>query len=359
MKEIISPVVNASGNKADKARKIFAFVRDNFTCTSHNGYWLDQTLKGVAKTHNGNVAEINLLLTAMMKFADIEADPVILSTRSNGYTFPMYPILSKFNYVICRIALDDKFVYLDASEPHIGFGRLPLRCYNGHARVVNKEATPVELGSDEITETKTTTIFIINDEKGNLVGSVQQTPGYYESDELRDRIKEKGLEPLQKDIKKDFGADIVISNFQADSLSKYENELGIHYDFDIKGEKEDIMYLNPMFGEGYKENPFKSAERFYPVEMPCATDETVNLQLEVPHGYVVDELPKSVIVKLNEKDDGIFEYRISQSGDNISLRSRIRFKRTFFMPDEYETLREFYNLIVKKQEEQIVFKKKK
>ena len=359
LKDIIGPLVNAPGSKADKARKIFAYMRDNFTCTSHDRFSMDQTLKGLIKTHNGNVAEINLLLTAMMKYADMDADPVILSTRSNGYTFSMYPILSKFNYVICRTVIDGKTFYLDASEPHIGFGHLPLRCYNGHARVVNKEAEAIDLKSDGVTETKITSLFIINDEKGNLVGSAEQTPGYYGSNELRDRVKEKGQEQLQQDIKKDFGAEIIISNFHIDSLDKYENELGIHYDFDIKDEKEDIMYLNPLFGEGYKENPFKSAERFYPVEMPYARDETFNLQLEVPHGYVVDELPQSLIVKLNEQDDGLFEYRISQSGDNISLRSRVRFKRTFFMPDEYETLREFFNLIVKKQAEQIVFKKKK
>jgi len=81
--------------------------------------------------------------------------------------------------------------------------------------------------------------------------------------------------------------------------------------------------------------------------------------MEVPQGYAVDELPQSIIVKLNEQDDGMFEYRITQSGDNISLRSRVRFNRSFFMPEEYETLREFFNLIVKKQTEQIVFKKKK
>ena len=125
------------------------------------------------------------------------------------------------------------------------------------------------------------------------------------------------------------------------------------------GEKEDIIYMNPMFGEGYKENPFKSAERFYPVEMPYTMDETFNLQMEVPKGYVVDELPKSMMVKLNDQDEGLFEYRISQSGDNISFRSRIRLIRANFLPDEYEMLREFFNLVVKKQSEQIVFKKKK
>lgn len=359
LKENIGSIVNAGGSKSEKAKKIFEYVRDNFTCTNHDRYSMDQTLKGIMKTHSGNVAEINLMLTAMMKFAYIEADPVILSTRSNGYTFPMYPILSKFNYVICRTKIDGKTFYLDASEPKIGFGNLPLRCYNGHARVVNNIAEAIDLNSDAITETKTTSIFIINNDKGNVVGSVQQTPGYYESVELRERVKEKGKEQLQKDIAKAFGAEIRISNFGIDSLDKYENILGIHYDFEIMDEKEDIIYFNPVFGEGYKENPFKSAERLYPVEMPYAMDETVNLQLEVPLGYTADEIPKSIIVKLNDQEDGMFEYRITQSGNYISLRSRVRFKRTVFMPDEYETLREFFNLIVKKQAEQVVFKKKK
>ena len=359
LNDVTGTLVIGVTDKKEKAKRIYAYARDNFTCTDHSRRTMDQPLKNILKSRKGNVAEINLLLTAMLRHVNINADPVLLSTRSHGYAFSVYPLLNQYNYVICRAVIDDKTYYLDASEPHLGFGRLPLRCYNGSARVVNKAADAIELNSDGVTETKITTLFIINDEKGNLIGSMQQIPGYYESNELRDRVKEKGQEQLQKDIKKAFGAEMVISNFQIDSLDKYENELGIHYNFDIKDEKEDIIYLNPLFGEGYKENPFKSAERFYPVEMPFAMDETVNLQLEAPHGYVVDELPQSIIVKLNEQEDGTFEYRISQSGDNISLRSRIRFRRSFFMPEEYETLREFFNLIVKKQAEQIVFKKKK
>jgi hypothetical protein len=124
-------------------------------------------------------------------------------------------------------------------------------------------------------------------------------------------------------------------------------------------EKEDLLYISPMFEESWKENPFKSAERFYPVEMPYTMDETFILSMVVPAGYVVDELPKSITVKLNENDDGIFQYSISESGGTISVRSRIQLKRTYYLPDEYEILREFFNLVVKKQNEQIVLKKKK
>ncbi len=358
LKDIIAPLKKAGSSKTDLAKRMYEYLRDNFTCTDHTDKYLGQTLKNLVKTKNGTVAEINLLLTAMLQHEDIDASPVILSTRSNGFTYSIYPLLSQYNYVVTRVNADGKTFFLDASEPRLGFAQLPLRCYNGHGRVMNKTADAVELNADAITETKSTSVFIINDEKGNLIGSLQQTPGYYESFSLRNHIKEKGKEDLEKGIKKDFGMDIVVSNFLVDSLERFEEPVNIKYDFDSKAEKEDIMYLNPMFGEGTKENPFKSAKRAYPVEMPYAMDETYNLQLEVPAGYVVDELPASIIVKLNEAEEGIFEYRISQSGSGIAFRSRIRISRAYFLPEEYEMLREFFNLIVKKHAEQIVFKKK-
>ena len=93
--------------------------------------------------------------------------------------------------------------------------------------------------------------------------------------------------------------------------------------------------------------------------MPYTFDEVFTLQMEIPKGYVIDELPKQQVVKFNEEGDASFEYRISESGGQISMRSRVIVKRAFFDKDEYETLREFFNLIVSKHNEQIVFKKKK
>ncbi len=358
LKEVIAPLKKGGESKTEIANRIFSWVRDNMTCTDYQRRTIDQTLKNLVKTKNGTVAEINLLLIAMLRYEDIETDPVILSTRSNGYTYSLYPLLTQFNYVVARTVIDNKVYFLDASEPKMGFGHLPVRCYNGHARIINKTGDATYLITDSLNEAKFTSIFVINDEKGNWVGSMQQTPGYYESYSLRNRIKEKGKEQLQKDIVSGFGSQIAIKNFVVDSLELYDNPITLKYDFDVKDEKEDIIYLNPMFGEGQKENPFKSAERKYPVEMPYKFDESYSMQIEVPKGYVVDELPKSMIVKLNEENEGIFEYRISQSGDNISFRSRVRISRTVFQPEEYEMLREFFNLVVKKHAEQIVFKKK-
>jgi hypothetical protein len=88
-------------------------------------------------------------------------------------------------------------------------------------------------------------------------------------------------------------------------------------------------------------------------------DEIYNMSLFVPDGYEVDELPKQIALKLNEAGDGYFEYLISQSGNIVSMRSRIKLQRAYFAPDEYDTMREFFALIVNKHSEQIVLKKKK
>ncbi|MET0393907.1 MAG: transglutaminase domain-containing protein [Chitinophagaceae bacterium] len=358
LNDVMDEATGGTKDKLEAARRIFVYVRDHMTCTGYNRKYLEKPLRTVLKGRNGNEAEINLLLTAMLRKADLAADPVMLSTRSHGYAYALYPLMDRFNYVVTRLRLDGREYYLDASHPRLGFGRLGYECYNGHARVINAEATPLEFLADSLIEKKVTSVFMINDEHGHLTGSIQQSPGYFESYSLRGQIMDKGQDYVFENIKKSFNADIEIMEPAIDSVNRYDDPLAIRYKFNLKTDNEDIIYFNPMFGEAWKENPFKSAHRYYPVEMPYAFDETYLLRIDVPAGYVVDELPRQMVVKLNEDNDGMFEYRLSESGGVISLRSRLRINRAYFQPDEYDMLREFFNLVVKKHAEQIVFKKK-
>ena len=319
LNEVMPLAVNGATTLLNKSKQIYAWVRDNFTCTNYNSKYLDQPLKNILKSRNGNVAEINLLLIALLRKAGVQADPVMLSTRSHGYSHAIYPLMDRMNYIVCRIETDGIAYFLDASEPGMGFGKLGYKCYNGHARIINSEATALELDAGSLKEIKNTKVFIINDEKGNSIGSVQQTPGYFESFRLRNIIKEKVKEQFFTDIKKKFGEDISMSKSQIDSLEKFDEPLHITVDIDLKANTEDILYFNPMLGEGLKENPFKSAQRLYPVEMPYAIDETYNLQMEVPKGYAVDELPKGAMVKFDDEEDSLLEYLRSCSCQNISF----------------------------------------
>lgn len=359
LEDIVDQATGKTTDRLIAAKKIYTWTRDNLTCINSSGYHASQNLKEVVRKKNGNVADINLLLIAMLRKAGLEAYPVILSTRSHGYTYSVYPLLDRFNYLIAQVYVDNKIYYLDASEPSMGFGRLGYKCYNGHARVVNEAATALDFSADSLRESELTSVFVVSDSAGNLSGSVQKRAGYFESARLRKTIKEKGQDDIFNEIAGRFATETRLSDKKIDSLEAMDGSVDVSYKFDTKFNDEDVIYFNPLLEGRIKDNPFKSAQRLYPVEMPFGIDETYLLRMDVPAGYVVDELPRQTLVKLNEEGDGIFEYRIMQADGAVSLRCRLVIKRTFFAPEEYETLREFFNLVVKKHNEQIVFKKKK
>jgi hypothetical protein len=92
--------------------------------------------------------------------------------------------------------------------------------------------------------------------------------------------------------------------------------------------------------------------------MNAVFDELYSFNMEVPEEYTVDELPKPAIANYNA-NEGLFQYLIQQQGSHIQLRCRIKLAKATFDPSDYTSLRDFFDLIVKKESEQIVLKRKK
>jgi len=129
----------------------------------------------------------------------------------------------------------------------------------------------------------------------------------------------------------------------------------VHYDFSFVPDG-DIIYFNPLLTEAYKHNPFSAATRNYPVEMPYTSNELIVINMEVPKGYKVDELPKSERISLNDAD-GMFEYLVQADANMVQLKCKLNINKANFTPEDYDTLRQFFGEVVKKEAEQIVFKK--
>lgn len=348
-------------NDADpllKAKNIFSFIRDNFTCNDYNDKWLTQSLKKTFQTKVGSVGDINLLLCAMLKKAGVEVAPVILSTTDNGRIDESLALLVQYNYVIARVKVGNELFYLDATRPYLGFGILAEDCYNGPGRVIQASPESVDFMTDAISDDAFTSILLLNDTTGNMSGKYYSTLGKYSSINFRQEFIKKSIAEINKEVTKDYPSTYNFSNIIVDSLKQYDFPLSIQYDLKIKEDDQDLdlIYFNPMFNEGYKKNPFSSLERKHPVEMPFRLNETYMLTMDIPKGYAIEELPKSAKVTFNG-NEGSFEYIVGKSDGKIMLRSKLNFKKAIFYPAEYEVLRNFFGTIVKKHAEQIVFKK--
>lgn len=351
--------ITGTTSGVEAAKKIYEYIRDKFTCTDYDATALSSPLKKTYQSKTGNVADINILLTAMLKNAGFEALPAILSTRDNGFVDEAMPLMNQYNYVLCNVKIDDKSYLLDASQNKLGFGKLTEDCYNGSARLIDKSSPLlVPLVPDSLIEQKTTSVFITNNDAGKPEASVTSTLGYNESFEVRDKIKKIKPDEIFAEIKKAYPFTVTLNNTTLDSLNSLDDPISIKYEMKMDLGDEDIIYFSPMLTEATRNNPFKSVERNYPVEFPYVQRENYILNMEIPKGYKVDELPKSTRVKLND-NEGMFEYIIRAEGENIQLMSRLILNKATYSPEDYATLRDFYAFIIKKEAEQIVFKKVK
>jgi len=358
IESIVTPLIKNEVTDYARAANIYNYIRDNYTCTNYYQLYTEESLRKIADRKSGGVAELNLLLITALRTAGLRADPVLLSTKEHGIVNDQYPFIQRFNYVICRVKLDGKDIYLDASHPGLGFGKLPLECYNGSARLVNADATLIKLNPDMLQENRQTTVFIYKEPKGNWTGYVSRLYGYYDSWEIRKKINKNGNEVLQKDLSTQYADGIRVDSVRVDSLKLMNEPMRIHYVLKSGNEGADLIYMTPVLTGYFKENPFKSAVRSYPVEMPYKVNELYTLRMEIPDGYAVEEIPKSLTIKLNDSNDAVFKYSITQSATEISLTCSLEINRTFFSPAEYNLLRQFFGNIVSKLNEQVVFKKK-
>ncbi len=356
--ESVAKLTAGNYGALEEAKAIYYYVSSNFTCNNYYNNRLTTDLYDVMKKNSGSVGDINLLLISMLRKAGIKADPVVLSTREYGFNLASYPILQRLNYVIARVTVNGKVYYLDAAHSELGFGQLAGNCYNGHARIISdKDSGSVYFNTDSLKESKTTLVLISNTDKG-IEGTVQSTLGKEESYRLRLHLRGKDQKDYFKDIQTSWGEDMEIGNGGIDSLNRLEDPVKVYYDFRLNQPAgASPLYIPPMLGEGLRENPFKAAERKYPVEMPYLMDELYIFNMQIPDGYEVDELPKSARIALNG-DQGMFEYLIANQSGMIQLRCHLKLNRANFYPDDYSNLREFFGYVVKKESETIVLKKK-
>jgi hypothetical protein len=98
-------------------------------------------IKKAFDNKTGNVGDINLSLIAALKYANLDVEPMMLSTRDNGLVTEIYPVITEFDYVVAKLNIGDKVYLLDATDQYYPFGLVPVRCLNGKGRVMgNKES---------------------------------------------------------------------------------------------------------------------------------------------------------------------------------------------------------------------------
>ncbi|MDP4282653.1 MAG: transglutaminase domain-containing protein, partial [Bacteroidota bacterium] len=358
VKDIVNEINSKSNVPSDKMVLAFDFIKDDMKWNGQYSKYPTTNLREALENKSGNSADINLALVLLLRELGLQADPVILSTRNNGYIHKNFPSINKMNDVIALVALEGKDYFLDATSRMRSIGMLPFSCLNGEGLLVSKERMRwVSLLQDEKDNSLYFADFNILP-SGEVNGNLQVSESGYSAVNDRINFSKNGSDNFKKSIKEEFTdwtlEDISLENIENPKETlKYTIRMNSQ---DIIQVSDSLLYLNVLLNMGRKTNPFLREQRDYPVDFGCPQKDSYVFNYEIPEGYVVKSLPEPLKISLPDQS-GSFKFIIAINGKKISVNSQITINKALYLDTDYNDLRNFFNKIAEKHAQQIVLKK--
>ncbi|HNW56585.1 MAG TPA: DUF3857 domain-containing protein [Bacteroidales bacterium] len=358
LKSLAEQVTVNQKDYLSKLKEIHKYVSNNILWNGVMDFTSYSSLKSVIRKEKGNSAEINMILIDMLRSVGIKADPLILSTRSNGSLNQYSAMLQQFNYLVAYVTIEGESYIVDATDPLRPFNILPFDCLNGTGRLINEyESKFIDLKNNE-KQYSSRNLDVALDTSGNISGNADNIYSDYSAYNIRKLVRMKSEEGYL-DIVKSFSPNTVISDYKINNLEDLYADVSETFSLSISDVAQvagNEIIFNPFLASAGLKNSFSPAERKFPVDFGCPQSENYTLNLKIPDGYSLVEKPENITINIG-KDDGKYEFSCVQTGDIIEVKSRLDVNRTLYQPDEYSSIRNFYSKILKKQSELIVLKK--
>ena len=354
----LNQILTTGMSRDEKINTIFDFVKNKMVWNEYYGYYCRDGVKKAYKNKSGNVAEINLMLTAMLRHAGLNANPVLVSTRSNGIA--IFPNTSAFDYVIAAVETENDIILLDATSKFSSPNIIPIRTLNWMGRLIREDKTTTEVDlMPKMISRDVISLMGKMEETGEISAKMRRTLFDYNAYVFRENYsgisEDAYLENLEKrnsgiEIENDYQR----SNFEDLSKPVTENFSFKHNNsVDIIGDK---MYFSPMWFFKRTKNPFVQEERKYPIDFVFPHHDKYNLSYTIPEGYQIESIPESIHLVF-QNNVGSFKFLISNTETQIQLVVDFTINTAIVSELHYAELKEFFRKMVEKQNEKVVLKK--
>ena len=336
----------------EKAKAVERFVKSNFSWNGVNDKFSSKSVKEFLISKTGNCADVNLFLAGMLNAVGIEASPVILSTRLHGKIQPDYPFLHFFNSVIIKAKIDSVTYLVDATEPLSSFGVIPTRCINEKGLVIQKgNAEWVNLKSKMASGIEYRFDLKPDPGKSSMDQHYRLIATGYEATLYRNKFLNS---------RQELHTDLLGRNAEPDEtlnpIGLTRIDMPFELDFNKKTQVDildDKMIISPFCNVPMTENPLKQPSRSYPVDFIYRKANIFTSVIVVPAGYKLLSRPDNINIS-NKMVKILFATEVKNS-DTIVVTGVYDFRKDIYDVSEYSDLKGYFNRIVDKFNEKLVF----
>lgn len=358
LKKDVELLKQQSQNKLELLSHAYNHIKNKMAWNEFNSRYVTTSLSSAYRNGTGNCADINLNLVALLRELGIESYPVVLSTQKHGVIHPAHPSVSSFNYVIAMAKIDNDTLLLDATDYYADINLLPYRCLNDKGRIVNDSGGDwIQLMDYKAYKYQENFDLVINDNDGIDGSSKSYLKGYASYVYKKDIKSFNNTSEYKESIEKE-NKDLKIDDIDIQGLDTNSSILKMNFKFKQDNWVEsagDISHFKPVYQPFITKNPFKLANREYPVEFNHPYTVQQVYTITVPKKYTITETPKKLSISSPDRKIK-YMYGIQQIGNKLSVNIMFSISKTMFLPNEYEILKNMYQMIVDQQNQLVVLK---
>lgn len=348
----LATIVSPTDTKLEKAKKIYNYINKQIKWNNYLGKYAESGIEKALEKRTGNIGDINLALVTALLAADLEAYPIILSTRRNGTPNALFPVLSDFDYVIACVDVDGVKYKLDASNSYLPFGELPLQCLNERGRIIysKKSSDWFPLTVEESSDVSYVLEGALDEQakiKGKLTISSRGNKAFLKRQHI---AKFNSLEEYWEKLDEEM-PNVTLTKSSIQNLEEIDQLLIEEFDVIVDVTKQmgqNILLLAPNVIDRISYNPFKAQERTYPVDMGFKSKTLYSVKLTIPDHYEIAEKPQNASLALPEST-AKYRYVTQVNGNQLEILQSLAFNKPIFSVDEYFSLKELYSRIIQQQ----------
>jgi hypothetical protein len=343
------------GQTSDRIRVIYNYVQRNMQWNHDYGIYSDRGIKEAWDKKNANIADINFILINILKEANIEAKPLLVSTKDHGTVSPVYPFLKRFNAVLAYVKDGDREYILNAADKYNPYNLVPYDVINTNALLVDKTVqTLMQLnGTDKYTNNVFVTCSL--EPNGTISGQATlKNSGYSRNIRMSTYKKNKLKEMIEDNEGISIKVDSFTVNNEADELQPFEQVVSFSGSMQ-EGGGYFLLPYNLFTGLG--KNPFVEEERVMAIDFSFPKSYVITGTFYVPEDLIINELPKNT--RLIMPDTSIILTRMMQeSGNVISFRITLDLLYADYIVEGYPYIKDFFKKMYAILDERIALKKK-
>ncbi|MCZ2084882.1 MAG: DUF3857 domain-containing protein [Flavobacteriales bacterium] len=343
--------------KMEKANAILKFVQKNYTWNKEDEAFTDKGIKNLLTTKIGNTAEINLLLTMLLRSADLNADPVVLSTVKRGVLLAYNPSIAQLNFVLASFVDNGKLYLLDGTSKLTEINMISPRALNQYGIMMTKdEAKQLNVVFPEVSK-----VMLSIDAKLNSDGTFE---GHF-ADRDTKLFAMAANENYTDDMKK------FAKGYQDEYKFPYtnmkhglqeNNDFETSFDFSSDTFVDNIgnkLVFNPLLFLYSKNHNFdQKEERRSPIEFYSAYDRVKKVTITLPDNYEFENLPKSK--KFRTEDNSIaYTYVVTQNGNTLTVETTVSIDDSNFPKEYFPAFKQIFDNVTKMEAQVVTAVKKK